>query len=121
MGTEYQWVFDRAETISVDTRPNILQTISRNGTIRSTNLGGNVNRFEVKVPDGIPYNEIKNRLIDIQTVDRHTATNVTVTLDGIEYGTFTVMCSNLPKWTLFGSKNINQVSWDGTFNFVEII
>ena len=120
MANEFQWIFDRAETISVNGRPTVLQTITRNNTVRATNMGGAIKRFTVKVPDGIPYSELSANITAAESLGQHTTSSVTVDLDGNTLGTYTVICTNFPNWTLFGSLNINQVSWDGEFTFYEV-
>lgn len=117
----FQFIFDNAETISVNNRPVVLQTITRNNTVRATNLGGAVKRYTVKLPDGIPYREISANITAAETLGQHTSANVTVTLDGTVYDTGNVICTVFPNWTLFGAGNINQVSWDGAFEFYEVV
>jgi hypothetical protein len=117
----FQWIFDNAETISVNSRPTVLQTITRNNTVRATNLGGAINRYTVKLPDGIPYNQISANITAAETLGQHTSSNVTVRLDGTVYDTGNVICTSFPNWTLFGAGNINQVSWDGAFTFYEVV
>jgi hypothetical protein len=117
----FQWIFDNAETITVDNKPLVLQTITRNNTVRATNLGGAIKRYDVKLPDGIPYREISANIAASEALGQHTSANVTVTLDGSVYATGNVICTSFPKWTLFGAKNINQVSWDGAFSFYEVV
>jgi hypothetical protein len=117
----FQWIFDNAETISVDSRPTVLQTITRNNTVRATNLGGAIKRYSVQLPAGIPYRELSANITAAETLGMHSSANVTVTLDGSVYATGNLICTNFPNWTLFGAKNINQVSWDGPFEFYEVI
>lgn len=116
----FQWIFDNAETISVNNKPTVLQTITRNNTVRATNLGGAVKRFTVKLPDGIPYSEISANIASAETLGQHTVSNVSVSLDGTSYYTGNVLCIQFPNWTLFGSQNINQVAWDSEFIFYEV-
>lgn len=116
----FQWIFDRAETISVNNRPTVLQTITRNNTVRATNLGGAINRYTVKLPDGIPYSEISANIALASNLSMHSSANVTVTLDGTVYDTGNVICTSFPNWSLFGSAGINQVAWDGPFVFYKV-
>jgi hypothetical protein len=117
----FQFIFDRAETISVNSKPTVLQTITRNNTVRATNLGGAINRYTVKLPDGIPYRELKTLITAAQALGEHTAATVTITLDGVVYATESVICTSFPSWTLSGAAGINQVSWDGPFVFYKVI
>jgi hypothetical protein len=117
----FQFIFDRAETISVNSKPTVLQTITRNNTVRATNLGGAINRYTVKLPDGIPYREIKDLITAAQVLGQVTPATVTVTLDGTVYATESVICVSFPDFTLFGAGGINQVSWTGPFVFYKVL
>lgn len=117
----FQWIFDSAETISVNSRPTVLQTVTRNNTVRATNLGGAIKRYDVKLPDGIPYNELSANIALAEALGQHTSANVTVRINGSVYAIGNVICTQFPNWTVFGSANINQVSWDGAFQFYEVI
>jgi hypothetical protein len=57
--TAFQYVFDNAESISINRRSTTAQTISRNNTVRTVSRGGNVWRFEVKLPDGIRWSDAR--------------------------------------------------------------
>ena len=55
MATTFQFLFDNAEQISIDTQVNVAQTISRDNTTTALARGGDTYRFTVKMPDGISY------------------------------------------------------------------
>lgn len=55
MATTFQFLFDNAESISIDTQVNVAQTISRDNTVTALERGGQTWRFTVKMPDGISY------------------------------------------------------------------
>jgi len=55
MATTFQFLFDNAESISIDTQVNVAQTISRDNTVTALERGGQIWRFTVKMPDGISY------------------------------------------------------------------
>lgn len=80
--TAFQWVFDRAETISIDRRAVVAQTTTRDQTIRSVSRGGQVWRFEVKLPDGIPWTEARPYIESIDYADRYTDGNVQINNSG---------------------------------------
>jgi hypothetical protein len=117
----FQWIFDNAETISVNSRPTVLQTITRNNTVRATNLGGAIKRYDVKLPDGIPYTQLSANIALAESLGQHTSANVTVTINGNVYATGNVICTVFPNWTVFGSEGSNQVGWDSAFQFYEVI
>jgi len=202
--TAFQVVFDRAESIGIDRRSVTAQTIARDNTIRTVSRGGQVWRFDVKLPDGIAWSELRPYIEAIDYADRYTegvvqlsntgytswlnkyqgnsanstgfvgtvtqgSTTLTLTTspttssgykfragDFIQLGTtgrvysvvsdvaynsntvslnravldttgsktlicgpnvsWTVICSQLPKWNIFAR---DQVSWDGSFVFYE--
>lgn len=210
MTTAFQWIFDRAETISINRRAVVAQTQSRDQSIRTVSRGGQVWRFDVKLPDGLPWTDIRPYIEATDRADRYTAgvvslsnsgytswlsayrgnltttsgislqTNGTssATLTGVPGGTtsgktvlaagdfiqlgttgrvysiaadvvytgttgqtvtlnrpvldanntyslrvgpaceWTVYCTGMPDWTIFSR---NQVSWSGSFTFVEVI
>lgn len=55
MATTFQFLFDNAESISIDTQVNVAQTVSRDNTVTALERGGQTWRFTVKMPDGISY------------------------------------------------------------------
>lgn len=200
MTTAFQYIFDQAETISIDRKAVVAQTITRDQTLRSVSRGGRVWRFDVKLPDGIAWTTLRPIIESIEYADRYTigtvqinnagynawltpyqgvatstggwtgswaqgsntvtvtplgytsgvllkagdviqlgtghvysvatdATSTTVTvsrpiLDATGSGaiyvgpavTWSVVCTELPTWTIFSR---NQVSWSGSFKFVE--
>lgn len=59
----FQWIFDNAETLSLNCRPIVSQTRARNQKLRSISRGGAVWRFTVKMPDGKRWSEVR-QLID---------------------------------------------------------
>ena len=70
--TAFQVIFDRAESIGIDRRSVTAQTISRDNTIRTVSRGGQVWRFDVKLPDGIPWTELRPYIEGIDQADRYT-------------------------------------------------
>ena len=74
----FQWIIDRAETISIDTKKVVSSTTARDGTTRQTSRGGQVWRWDVKVPDGIPYTELRQLITQAETLDRVTAANIQI-------------------------------------------
>ena len=70
--TAFQVVFDRAESIGIDRRSVTAQTIARDNTIRTVSRGGQVWRFDVKLPDGIAWSELRPYIEAIDYADRYT-------------------------------------------------
>jgi hypothetical protein len=82
MTTAFQTIVDRAESISIDRRAVISQSISRNQTVRAVSRGGQVWRFDIKVPDGIPWTELRGAIEAIDSADRYTSGNISLNTTG---------------------------------------
>ena len=70
-----QWIFDNAETMSINKGPIISQTITRDQSVRTVSRGGAVWRFNVKFPDGFKYSDIRYY---INEMDLNIQTNTSV-------------------------------------------
>jgi hypothetical protein len=70
--TAFQYVFDNAETLNYNRRAVTAQTQSRDGTVRTVSRGGQVWRFEVKLPDGPKWQDLRPIVESIETADRYT-------------------------------------------------
>jgi len=124
----FQWVFDNAESLSLDNRDIVTQTITRDETVRATSYGQGKWKFTVKLPDGMPWDTSASY---IQTLDnQYLITTETVTFsnntgydnwlhngDLVQGTSWEVRCVEMPKWTIFQR---NQVSWSGAFVFYEV-
>jgi hypothetical protein len=80
--TAFQTVIDYAESISINKRGVVSQTTSRDQTVRSTSRGGQVWRFDVKVPDGIPWQTLRGPIEAIENADRYTNANISLNTTG---------------------------------------
>jgi hypothetical protein len=203
MTTAFQTVIDNAESLSINKKKKVAQTTSRDGTVKSTSLGGQIYEFTVKLPDGPAWTTYRPLIERIEALDRITVGTIqinaaghswlsryqgdlpnvsavtvsytsgnTLTITGgatlasgfrfrsgdfIQLGTgsvynvvndvpfnsntitvhrpvreaagtytlkvgpavvWSVICVNLPQWTLFSR---DQVGWDGAFVFAEAI
>jgi len=122
----FQWIFDNAETISVNNKEVVGQTISRNGTVRATSRGSAGTSFTVKLPDGMPWDQVSTYIQAIETANRFSVETVAFSNTGytnwINTGpltpgqTWDVICVTMPEWTIFQR---NQVQWSGAFVFQE--
>lgn len=72
----FQWVFDNAESISVNKRPIVSQTIARDQRVRSVSRGGAVWRFTVKMPTGMSWKANRGYIEDIDTANLLTAETI---------------------------------------------
>lgn len=205
MTTAFQYVIDNAESISINKKKKVSQTVSRSGVVKSISLGGQLWEFRVKLPDGPSWETYRPYIERIEALDRvavgtiqinspghswinkyqgdltNTSAVTVATVPGfdtslqitggatlasgyrfrsgdlIQLGTgsvysvvndvpynsvvitvhrpireaagnytlkigqtvsWSVMCVNMPNWTLFAR---NQVGWDGEFVFVEAV
>jgi hypothetical protein len=78
MTTAFQYVFDNAESISIDTKRIVGSTLTRDQTLRTTSRGGQTWRFDVKLPDGIPWNQARQYIAKIEALDRTTVGTVQI-------------------------------------------
>jgi hypothetical protein len=69
----FQTVIDNAETISINKKRKVSQTVSRDGTVKATSLGGQVYEFVVKLPDGPAWTQYRPLIERLEALDRTTA------------------------------------------------
>jgi hypothetical protein len=72
MTTAFQYVFNNAESIGMNRRAVTAQTISRDNTVRTVSRGGQIWRFDVKLPDGISWTSARPYIEAIDNADRYT-------------------------------------------------
>ena len=72
MTTAFQYVFNNAESIGFNRRAVTAQTISRDNTVRTVSRGGQIWRFDVKMPDGIRWSDARPYIEAIDYADRYT-------------------------------------------------
>lgn len=121
----FQWVFDKAESISVNKRAIVGQTITRNQTVRAVSRGNAIKRYTVKLPDMV-WSEVATYIAALDAAGRFT--KETIKLDNAGYNswmdhgdinntdTVSVLCVTFPDWTISAR---NVVSWSGPFVFFE--
>lgn len=85
MTTAYQEVFDNATTISINKRRPVAQTVSRNGTVRSTSLGGGTWQFEVQLPTGPRWSVYRPLIERMEALDLNTTATVQINGAGMDY------------------------------------
>ena len=126
----FQWVFDNAETISMNQKAIVGQTITRNRAVRAVSRGPGIKVFTVKLPDGMPWDQVATQIQALDAADRFT--KVTITINNAGYNswlkttggpfagtqTYSVICVGFPEWTISGR---NQVTWSGPFVFYQAI
>lgn len=78
MTTAFQTVIDYAETLSINKKRKVAQTTSRDGTVKSTSLGGQVWEFEVKLPDGPAWTTFRPLIERMEALDRTTVGTIQI-------------------------------------------
>jgi len=78
MTTAFQTVIDNAEAISFNRRKKVSQTTSRDGTVKSTSLGGQIWEFEVSLPNGPKWSEYRPLIERMEALDRVTVGTIQI-------------------------------------------
>lgn len=78
----FQWIIDNAESISIDRQEIVGQTITRNQTVRSTSRGAGVWKFTVKLPDGIPWTQLRSNITLAEKLGRVTPASISINNSG---------------------------------------
>lgn len=72
----FQWIIDNAESISINRKKVVASTTARDGTTRSVSRGGQVWRFDVKLPDGPRWTDYRQLISQAEANDRITSANI---------------------------------------------
>lgn len=80
--TAFQYVFNNAESINFNRKAVVASTTTRSGIVRTASRGGQIWRFEVKLPDGIPWTTARAYIEAIDAADRYTDGNVQINNSG---------------------------------------
>jgi len=122
----FQWIINTAETLSINRLQTTALTTSRDGTVRVVGRGTPPKKFTVKLPDGLPWNSYRSSIVAAEALDRITTATITIPYAKFPWyynntapasdDSYTVRCIEFPEWTIFAR---NQVSWSGSFVFVE--
>lgn len=83
--TAFQTVFDKAETISINRRAVVAQTVTRDQTVRTVSRGGQVWRFEVKLPDGLSWTDMRPIIEAMDKADRFTPALISINQPGLSW------------------------------------
>lgn len=84
--TAFQYVFDNAESINYNRKAVVASTTTRSGIVRTASRGGQIWRFDVKLPDGIRWSDARPYIEAIDAADRYTDGNVQINNAG--YNTY---------------------------------
>jgi hypothetical protein len=124
----FQWIIDKAETLSINNRRMVATTTARDGSVRAVSRGTQPKLFTVSLPDGLLWSVIKSDIAAAEALDRISTASISIPYAKFPwyYGnvapasneSYTVRCIQFPEWTIFSR---DQVSWTGAFVFVEVI
>lgn len=81
----FQWIIDRAESISINRKRVVASTTARDGTVRSVSRGAQVWQFDVKVPDGIPWTELRANITAAEQLDRVSTASIALSNSNINW------------------------------------
>lgn len=85
MTTAFQTVIDNAERISINRRRKVAQTTSRDGTVKSTSLGGQIWEFEVQLPNGPSWVDYRPLIERMEALDRTTVGQIQINDPGHDW------------------------------------
>lgn len=78
----FQWIINAAESISINTKKVVASTTARDGTVRAVSRGGQVWRFDVKLPDGPRWTDYRQLITAAEQLDRTTVANISISDTG---------------------------------------
>jgi hypothetical protein len=81
----FQWIFDYAETISINKRAVVAQSITRGNRVKSVKIGGQTWRFDVKLPDGMRWSDIRTNVAAHEALDLYTEDTIYLNNTGYSY------------------------------------
>lgn len=82
MSTAFQYVIDNATSISVNRRKKVSQTVSRDGTVKTLSLGGQLWEFQVTPPSGPKWADWRGIVEELEAADRVTVGQIQFNASG---------------------------------------
>lgn len=80
--SNFQWIIDNAESISIDRNPIVGQTITRNQTVRSTSRGNGIWKFTVKLPDGLRWTDHRGNISRMEDLGKYSTASISMAATG---------------------------------------
>lgn len=74
----FQIIFDSAASISINKKKKVSQTVSRDGTVKGTSLGGQNWTFELRMPDGPSWTSMRSVIEQMEALDRVTTSTIQI-------------------------------------------
>jgi hypothetical protein len=81
----FQPIIDNAASISINRKKKVAQTVSRDGTVKATSLGGQTWEFEVRLPDGPSWSDYRSIIEQAETLDRVTTGEIRFNAAGLDW------------------------------------
>lgn len=79
----FQWIIDNCAGISIDHRPTVAQTVTRNNRVSSVVRGGYTYRFSVEMPVGYRYSDARPHIAAYEAQGLHTTDTISIPQDYI--------------------------------------
>lgn len=114
--TAFQYIFDHAETISIDNKGTVGQTISRDNTVKAVSRGAKIWRFTVKLPDGLRWSVARPYIAAIEYADRYTTGTVQINNPGYNDWLTPYMgnCNSLTGFSATANLSTNTITLSAT-------
>lgn len=74
----FQAIIDNAASISINSKKRVAQTQSRDGVVRTTTVGGQAWEFDVRLPDGPRWSDMRQLIAQAEGLDRVTAASIQI-------------------------------------------
>lgn len=118
----FQWVFDNAESINFNRKAVVASTTTRSGIVRTATRGGQIWRFEVKLPDGISWTTSRPYIEAIDAADKFTTGTVSINNSGYNSWltkSLTGISTTTGSWTL-GSRVVTTAATLGVGDIIQL-
>lgn len=78
----FQWIINKAESLSIDRQQVVGQTVTRNQTVRATSRGSAIWKFTVKLPDGLRWIDIRSDISKSEALGRASTGSIALSSTG---------------------------------------
>lgn len=97
----FQWIFDNAASLTIDRRPTVARSITRNNRVSAVVRSGYTYRFTVKMPDGYRYSDARSHIEAYEDLGLHTVDTISISQNYITG--YRGVISNIANWTATGA------------------
>ena len=81
----FQWIVDKAEMLSMERKRVVGSTVSRGGIVRSVSRGGQGWKITVKLPDGMPWTDLRSNISKAEQLDKITPATLQLSSSGYSW------------------------------------